>query len=130
MSRYDGRFPMNRARADHMIGRRQNMAIPGVGNTRMERRKDGSLEITYRGNTIMTFHADGTRTYTTSGWGTNATHSRLNAMTPPGVRFTTVDGTSSLVITREHFTFSYDASVYDLFVDTEGTSFARKRDDR
>ena len=131
MSRYAGRFPMNRARADHMIGSRQNMAIPRVGNTRMERRKDGSLEITYHGNTIMTFHADGTRTYTTDGWGTASTHERLNAMTPPGVHFGMVDGTPSLVFRRTHFTFRYDSSVYELFVDTDGEASARKiGDDR
>lgn len=126
MSRYDGRFPMNRARADHMIGSRQNMAIPKVGNTRMERQKDGSLEIRHHGNTIMTFHADGTRSYTTAGYSSQSTVDRLNAMTPPGVHFRIKDGSAIFEIQRKLNSYQYSAATYELFVDTDGTAAARE----
>jgi len=126
MSRYAGRFPSNRAYAEKALGSRHDIAVKGVNNTKLVRRRDGGIDVTYHGNTIATWHADGTRTLTTDGWGTASTHERLNAMTPPGVHFGTADHEPVMVIRRRYFEFRYNSYHYELVIDTDGEATARE----
>ena len=85
MSRYAGRLPTTYAEAETMLRGKQVRTV--VNNTRVSRRDEETISVQYHGNTIATFHADGTREFTTCGWGTVSTHERLNAMVPYGVGF-------------------------------------------
>ena len=85
MSRYAGRLPTTYAEAEKALRGRQVRTV--VNNTRVSRRDEETISVQYHGNTIATFHADGTREFTTCGWGTVSTHERLNAMVPYGVGF-------------------------------------------
>lgn len=128
MSRYAGRFPSNRAYAEKALGNRHDIAVKGVGNTKLVRRRDGGIDVTYHGNTIATFHADGTRTYTTAGYATTSTHERLNAMTPPGTGFRTEQRAGKVEIRRKFFTYQADSDVYLLHVATDGDVTLRRVD--
>lgn len=78
MSRYSGRLPTTYDEAEAALLGKQVRTV--LNNTRASRQRDGSIEIQYHGNTIATFHADGTREFTTCGWNTVSTRERLNAM--------------------------------------------------
>jgi len=78
MSRYAGRLPTTYAEAETALRGRQVRTV--VNNTRVSRRDKDTLDVQYHGNTIATFHADGTREFTNCGWNTVSTRERLNAM--------------------------------------------------
>lgn len=78
MSRYRGRLPTDYSEAEKALRGRQVRTV--VNNTRVSRRDGETIEVQYHGNAIATFHADGTREFTTCGWNTVSTRERLNAM--------------------------------------------------
>lgn len=85
MSRYTGRLPTTYAEAEAYL--RGGHVRTVVNNTRISRQDEETIAVQFHGNTIATFRADGSRTYTTTGYATKSTHQRLNGMTPLGYRF-------------------------------------------
>ena len=86
MSRYSGRLPRTFAAAVKLSSGRQSRKL--ANNTYLTLGSNGEYEVTYHGNTIATFHQDGTIILTTCGYGAaTSTNERLSAMAPEGTHF-------------------------------------------